>query len=168
MIGILRDADRENGSDLAGERQADSTVTPARDHSKINPVLIPTRESLLSRLKETSADESWREFFDTYWRLIYHNARKAGLSDEDGQEVVQEVLNVLRAVPGQQPRTREHVLILKAERRRNDRLKLRRTEPLDETEGRSTARAQSRNEDIGVDDNAHADEASDSLFPSKA
>ena len=95
MIGVLREDDRQTGSDLAGKKQPDSTVTPAHSHPKINPVLIPTRESLLSRLKETSAEESWREFFDTYWRLIYHNARKAGLSDEDGQEVVQETMIAL-------------------------------------------------------------------------
>ena len=35
----------------------------------LDPFLIPTRESLLSRLKERSADESWREFFETYWKL---------------------------------------------------------------------------------------------------
>jgi RNA polymerase sigma factor (sigma-70 family) len=57
-----------------------------------DPFLIPTRESLLSRLKETSADESWREFFETYWKLIYNNARRAGLSDNEAQDVVQETM----------------------------------------------------------------------------
>ena len=37
---------------------------------------IPTRESLLSRLKDWRDGESWQEFFDTYWRLIYGVARK--------------------------------------------------------------------------------------------
>ena len=45
--------------------------------------LIPTRESLLSRLKNWDDQESWRDFFDTYWRLIFNLARKAGLSDAD-------------------------------------------------------------------------------------
>jgi len=54
--------------------------------------LIPTRESLLSRIKEKSADESWREFFETYWKLIYNNARRAGLSDNEAQDVVQETM----------------------------------------------------------------------------
>ena len=31
---------------------------------------IPTRQSLLARLKDVADQESWREFFDTYWRLI--------------------------------------------------------------------------------------------------
>jgi RNA polymerase sigma-70 factor (ECF subfamily) len=53
---------------------------------------IPTRQSLLSRLKDWDDQESWREFFDTYGELIYHLARKAGLTDAEGQDVVQETL----------------------------------------------------------------------------
>ena len=52
--------------------------------------LIPTRQSLLSRLKHWDDQESWRLFFDTYWRLIYSAAVKAGLSDAEAQDVVQE------------------------------------------------------------------------------
>jgi len=53
---------------------------------------IPTRYSLLSRLKNWEDDESWREFFDTYWRLIYAVALKSGLTDAEAQEVVQETI----------------------------------------------------------------------------
>ena len=53
---------------------------------------IPTRYSLLSRLKNWEDDESWREFFDTYWRLIYAVALKSGLTDTEAQEVVQETI----------------------------------------------------------------------------
>jgi RNA polymerase sigma-70 factor (ECF subfamily) len=53
---------------------------------------IPTRYSLLSRLENRSDDVSWREFFDTYWRLIYSVARKAGLTEVEAQEVVQETV----------------------------------------------------------------------------
>ena len=31
----------------------------------------------------------WREFFDTYWRLIFNVARKSGLNDAEAQDVVQ-------------------------------------------------------------------------------
>jgi len=31
---------------------------------------IPTRSSLLGRLKDWEDQESWRDFFETYWRLI--------------------------------------------------------------------------------------------------
>jgi len=53
---------------------------------------IPTRQSLLARLKDVGDQESWREFFDIYWRLIHATALKAGLTDSEAQEVVQEVM----------------------------------------------------------------------------
>src|SRR5437667_9112289 len=53
---------------------------------------IPTRHSLLNRLKDWDDQTSWQEFFDTYWRLIYNVAAKAGLSDAEAQEVVQETI----------------------------------------------------------------------------
>src|SRR5438552_2662791 len=54
--------------------------------------LIPTRQSLLSRLKDWNDQESWKTFFDTYWKLIYTTALKTGLSDAEAQDVVQETL----------------------------------------------------------------------------
>jgi len=53
---------------------------------------IPTRHSLLSRLKDWDDQESWRDFFNTYWKLIYSAAIKAGLSDAEAQDVVQETI----------------------------------------------------------------------------
>ena len=62
---------------------------------------IATRASLLDRLKDHADDASWQEFFDTYWRLIYSVARRAGLNDAEAQEVVQEtVISVARKVGG--------------------------------------------------------------------
>ena len=59
--------------------------------------LIPTRQSLLTRLKDWNDQEGWRDFFDTYWKLIYSFAMKKGLSDSEAQDVVQEtVLSVLK------------------------------------------------------------------------
>jgi RNA polymerase sigma-70 factor (ECF subfamily) len=54
--------------------------------------LIPTRYSLLNRLKHWDDKASWREFFDTYWRLIYEVALKAGLTEVETQQVVQETV----------------------------------------------------------------------------
>jgi RNA polymerase sigma-70 factor (ECF subfamily) len=54
--------------------------------------LIPTRRSLLSRLKDWNDQQSWRVFFDTYWSLIYHVALKAGLTEAEAQDVVQETI----------------------------------------------------------------------------
>lgn len=50
---------------------------------------IPTRQSLLTRLKNWDDQEGWQEFFNTYWRLLYGVARKAGLNDAEAQDVVQ-------------------------------------------------------------------------------
>jgi len=62
---------------------------------------IPTRRSLLSRLKDWDNQDSWREFFNTYWRLIYDFAAKAGLDDADAQDVVQEtVISVAKQMQG--------------------------------------------------------------------
>lgn len=59
--------------------------------------LIPTRSSLLSRLNDWNDAKSWREFFDIYWKLIYNAAVKAGLSDAEAQDVVQDtVLSVAK------------------------------------------------------------------------
>src|SRR5436189_3527810 len=51
-----------------------------------------TRKSLLSRLKNCDDQESWRDFFDTYGKLLYGLARKSGLSDAEAQDAVQETL----------------------------------------------------------------------------
>lgn len=56
------------------------------------PEFIPTRHSLLTRLKNWEDHEGWREFFDTYWKLIYGVATKSGLNDQEAQEVVQETV----------------------------------------------------------------------------
>ena len=62
--------------------------------------IIPTRHSLLSRLKDWDDSESWREFFNTYWKLIYGVALKAGLTEVEAQEVVQEtIIAVSKKIP---------------------------------------------------------------------
>jgi RNA polymerase sigma-70 factor (ECF subfamily) len=64
----------------------------------LNPVnvrsdeTIPTRRSLLIRLRSWDDQQSWRDFFDTYWKLIYRAAIKVGLSDAEAQDVVQETV----------------------------------------------------------------------------
>jgi RNA polymerase sigma-70 factor (ECF subfamily) len=55
---------------------------------------------LLSRLKDWNDQEGWKVFFDTYWRLIYHTAVKAGLTDAEAQDAVQEtVISVMKSMP---------------------------------------------------------------------
>lgn len=53
---------------------------------------MPTRWTLISRLKNLDDQESWREFFDLYWKLIYVTAVKSGLTPTEAQDVVQETL----------------------------------------------------------------------------
>jgi RNA polymerase sigma-70 factor (ECF subfamily) len=61
---------------------------------------IPTRQSLLSRLKDLGDQMSWQEFFDTYWKLIYSVALKAGLPEAEAKDVLQEtVIAVARQMP---------------------------------------------------------------------
>ncbi|MGO8701275.1 MAG: RNA polymerase sigma factor [Limisphaerales bacterium] len=66
--------------------QESTTAPPGTDD------LLPTRRSLLGKLKDWRDDRSWKEFFDTYWRLIYGVALKAGLSPSEAEEVVQETM----------------------------------------------------------------------------
>ncbi len=54
--------------------------------------LIPTRTTLLERLKDWRDASSWQEFFDTYWKLIYNIATKSGLNEAEAQDVVQETM----------------------------------------------------------------------------
>lgn len=59
--------------------------------------LLPTRCSLLERLRDLGDQASWREFFETYWKLIYGAAIRAGLRDHEAEDVVQEtVIGVAR------------------------------------------------------------------------
>lgn len=53
---------------------------------------IPTRRSLLTKLKDWDDQESWKRFHDTYWKLIFSVAVKAGLSEEEAKDVVQETV----------------------------------------------------------------------------
>src|SRR5207302_439337 len=60
-----------------------------------------TRASLLERLKDVEDQVSWQRFFDLYSRLIQRVAFKAGLSDAEAQEVLQEtVISVARHISG--------------------------------------------------------------------
>jgi RNA polymerase sigma factor (sigma-70 family) len=54
--------------------------------------LTATRRSLLERVKNWDDQESWRLFFDTYWVLVRSVALKAGLSEAEADDVVQETM----------------------------------------------------------------------------
>jgi len=55
---------------------------------------------LLSRLKNWDDQESWRDFFDTYGKLIYGLAVKSGFTDAEAQDILQETLiSVAKRMP---------------------------------------------------------------------
>src|ERR1035437_2390243 len=62
--------------------------------------LIPTRATLIQRLKDWQDQSSWQDFFDTYWKLIYGVATKGGLTKAEAQDVVQEtMISVAKHMP---------------------------------------------------------------------
>jgi len=77
------------------------TATTGRAIKATEPDSLLTRSSLLGRLRDLDDSDSWRTFFETYWRLLYNVARKSGLPDAEAQDVVQEtVIAVARKLPG--------------------------------------------------------------------
>ena len=74
-------------------------TAPERNDQSIED-FIPTRRSLLSRLKNWDDQESWRDFFDTYGKLIYGLAVKSGFTDAEAQDILQEtLLSVAKRMP---------------------------------------------------------------------
>jgi RNA polymerase sigma factor (sigma-70 family) len=55
-----------------------------------------TRMTLLTRIKDETDSDAWREFVQLYGPVVYGYARKRGLGDADAAELMQEVL---RSVP---------------------------------------------------------------------
>lgn len=62
---------------------------------------IPTRPSLLARLRSGDDVEAWMEFFQVYGDLLRRFALKGGLTESEAEEVVQETaIGVARNLPG--------------------------------------------------------------------
>lgn len=71
-----------------------------KDKDQLEEEFIPTRKTLIDKLKNWGDGHSWQEFFDTYWRFIYSIARKSELSEAEAQDVVQEtLLTVAKCMP---------------------------------------------------------------------
>ena len=62
---------------------------------------LPTRSSLLSRLKNASDAVSWQAFVDNYGRLIYQVCLRTGLQRQEAEDIVQETIT---AVAQQMPK----------------------------------------------------------------
>jgi RNA polymerase sigma-70 factor (ECF subfamily) len=68
--------------------------------SRSSHIQLPTRRSLISRLRNRQDDDSWRDFFQTYWKLIYSFAIRSGCTDAEAEEVVQEtVISLANKMP---------------------------------------------------------------------
>jgi RNA polymerase sigma-70 factor (ECF subfamily) len=62
--------------------------------------LISTRTTLIRRVKNLEDHSSWKDFFDTYSKLIHGIALKEGLSEQEAQDVVQEtMISVVKHMP---------------------------------------------------------------------
>lgn len=62
---------------------------------------LPTRSSLLSRLRNSSDAESWQYFVDNYGRLIFQVCLRTGLTRQEAEDIVQDTM---AAVAKQMPR----------------------------------------------------------------
>ncbi len=62
--------------------------------------LVPTRVSLLARLKDLEDQASWKQFFDTYYRLLYSTVARRGVPAHETEDVVAEIVEgVARGMP---------------------------------------------------------------------
>jgi RNA polymerase sigma factor (sigma-70 family) len=53
---------------------------------------LKTRASLIEQMRDHDDRDSWREFFNRYWKLVYGLAIKSGLTEGEAEEVVQETM----------------------------------------------------------------------------
>ncbi|MES2982846.1 MAG: sigma-70 family RNA polymerase sigma factor [Verrucomicrobiota bacterium] len=67
-----------------------------KEASQEDPIIqqayAKTRKSLIARLDNWEDQRTWDEFYQTYWRLIYAVAIKAGLRSEEAFDCVQETI----------------------------------------------------------------------------
>jgi RNA polymerase sigma factor (sigma-70 family) len=70
----------------------DDDPKPESDDAAIVKAYAKTRKSLIARLDNWEDQKTWDEFYQTYWRLIYAVAIKAGLRSEEAFDCVQETI----------------------------------------------------------------------------
>jgi RNA polymerase sigma-70 factor (ECF subfamily) len=95
---------------------------------------IQTRPSLLNRLKQGDDNDSWQEFYRVYGKLVRNFAIRAGLTDTEADEAVQETaIAMSRHLPGYQydPKVCRFKtwLLNQASWRIKDQIKKRKKEP---------------------------------------
>lgn len=72
---------------------SDEKIENLRDEDAVMlQAYAKTRKSLIGRLDNWDDQKTWNEFYQTYWRLIYSVAIKAGLRPEEAFDCVQETI----------------------------------------------------------------------------
>ncbi len=62
---------------------------------------VPTRPTLILRIRDPEDQESWEEFVEIYTPLVYGFCLKRGLQSADARDILQTVLqNIFRAIQG--------------------------------------------------------------------
>jgi len=109
---------------------------------------VPTRHTLLRRLRNWGDQTSWEDFANTYSKQIYEISLRAGLNDSEAKDVLQETLVAVAKKVGEFKAGREHgsfrVWLLQATRWRiadqfRKRLSWRKTDQRYSVEGPRTA-----------------------------
>ena len=70
----------------------DEEDKPKEKDEVIAQAYAKTRKSLIARLDNWEDQKTWDEFYQTYWRLIYSVAVRAGLRPEEAFDCVQETI----------------------------------------------------------------------------
>lgn len=70
----------------------DEDDKPREKDEIIAQAYAKTRKSLIARLDNWEDQKTWDEFYQTYWRLIYSVAVRAGLRPEEAFDCVQETI----------------------------------------------------------------------------
>lgn len=74
-----------------GDEEKDQGKDQERDEILVQ-AYGKTRKSLIARLDNWEDQKTWDEFYQTYWRLIYSVAVKAGLRQDEAFDCVQETI----------------------------------------------------------------------------
>jgi RNA polymerase sigma-70 factor (ECF subfamily) len=83
-------ADEEDTEDV--DRDEDDAAEDSQRTKALRDAYEKTRKSLIARLDNWEDQKTWDEFYQTYWRLIYAVAIKAGLRPEEAHDCVQETI----------------------------------------------------------------------------
>lgn len=78
-------------SEMDADAVRNSEADPERDEA-LASICAKTRKSLIARLDNWEDQRTWDEFYQTYWRLIYVVAIKAGLRSDEAFDCVQETI----------------------------------------------------------------------------